>query len=61
MNSSPANAACTTVRSDTRTCSSLPPQEAAGIPVLHYDEDYGRIAAITGQKVHWLAPRGGLG
>lgn len=35
--------------------------EAAGIPVLHYDEDYDRIAAITGQEVHWLAPRGTLG
>jgi predicted nucleic acid-binding protein len=34
--------------------------EAAGIPVLHYDEDYDRIAAITGQEVHWLAPRGTL-
>ena len=35
--------------------------EAAGIPVLHYDEDYDRIAAITGQEAHWLAPRGTLG
>jgi predicted nucleic acid-binding protein len=34
--------------------------EAAGIPVLHYDEDYDRIAAITGQDVQWLAPRGTL-
>jgi hypothetical protein len=35
--------------------------EAGGIPVLHYDEDYDRIAAITGQEVRWLAPRGSLG
>jgi predicted nucleic acid-binding protein len=35
--------------------------EAAGIPLLHYDEDYDRIAAITGQEVQWLAPRGTLG
>jgi len=35
--------------------------EATGIPVLHYDEDYDRIAAVTGQAVHWLAPRGTLG
>jgi predicted nucleic acid-binding protein len=35
--------------------------EAAGIPVLHYDEDYDRIAAITRQEVRWLAPRGSLG
>jgi predicted nucleic acid-binding protein len=34
--------------------------EAAGIPVLHYDEDYDRIASITGQNVRWLAPRGSL-
>jgi predicted nucleic acid-binding protein len=34
--------------------------EAVGIPVLHYDEDYDRIAAITGQEVPWLAPRGSL-
>ena len=34
--------------------------EASGIPVLHYDEDYDRIAAITGQEVRWLAPRGSL-
>jgi predicted nucleic acid-binding protein len=34
--------------------------EAAGVTVLHYDEDYDRIAAITGQSVRWLAPRGTL-
>jgi predicted nucleic acid-binding protein len=34
--------------------------EASGTPVLHYDEDYDRIAAITGQEVRWLAPRGSL-
>jgi len=34
--------------------------EAADISVLHYDEDYDRIAAITGQQVQWLAPRGSL-
>jgi predicted nucleic acid-binding protein len=35
--------------------------EASGVPVVHYDEDYDRIAAITGQQVRWLAPRGSLG
>ena len=35
--------------------------ETAGIPVLHYDEDYDRVAAITGQQAQWLAPRGSLG
>jgi predicted nucleic acid-binding protein len=34
--------------------------EAAGIALLHYDEDYDRIAAITGQPTEWLAPRGSL-
>lgn len=35
--------------------------EAADIAVLHYDKDYDRIAAITGQQARWLAPRGSLG
>ena len=35
--------------------------EATGVTVLHYDEDYDRIAAITGQQVRWIAPRGSLG
>jgi predicted nucleic acid-binding protein len=34
--------------------------EAAAIPLLHYDEDYDRIASITGQDARWLAPRGTL-
>jgi predicted nucleic acid-binding protein len=34
--------------------------EAAGVEVLHYDEDYDRIASITGQPVRWLAARGSL-
>jgi predicted nucleic acid-binding protein len=28
--------------------------------VLHYDADYDRIAAITGQPVEWVAPKGSL-
>ena len=35
--------------------------EAAGAGVLHYDEDYDRIAEITRQPTRWLAPRGSLG
>ena len=31
--------------------------EAAGVTVLHYDEDYDRIAEITRQAVRWLAPK----
>jgi predicted nucleic acid-binding protein len=34
--------------------------EAAGVTVLHYDEDYDRIAEITGQPTCWLAPTGSL-
>ena len=34
--------------------------EAAEAIVLHYDEDYDRIAAITGQPTRWLAPKGSL-
>ena len=34
--------------------------EAAGIPVLHYDHEFERIAAITGQPHRWLAPPGSL-
>ena len=34
--------------------------EAAGIGVLHYDDDYDRIAAITGKPTRWLAPKGSL-
>ena len=35
--------------------------EAAGITVLHYDEDFDRIAAVTGQETRWVAERGTLG
>jgi len=34
--------------------------ELAGIPVLHYDADYDRIAAVTGQETCWARPRGSL-
>lgn len=34
--------------------------EMAGLTVLHYDEDYDRIAKITGQPVEWVAPKGSL-
>ena len=34
--------------------------EAAGVPVVHYDEDYDRIAEMTGQATRWLAPVGSL-
>lgn len=34
--------------------------ESAGATVLHYDEDFDRIAAVTGQPTRWIAPRGSL-
>ena len=34
--------------------------ESAGIPVLHYDEDYDRIEAVTAQPMQWIRPRGSL-
>jgi len=34
--------------------------EQNGATVLHYDSDYDRIAAVTGQPVEWAAPRGSL-
>jgi predicted nucleic acid-binding protein len=34
--------------------------ERHGATVLHYDADYDRIAAITGQPTEWVAPKGSL-
>lgn len=34
--------------------------EAAGATVWHYDEDFDRIAEVTGQSCEWVAPRGSL-
>jgi predicted nucleic acid-binding protein len=34
--------------------------EAAGVEVLHYDEDYERIAAVTGQQHSWVVSRGSV-
>ena len=34
--------------------------EACGLCVLHYDDDYERIAQITQQPVEWIARRGTL-
>lgn len=32
--------------------------EAADIPVVHYDADFDLIAAVTGQPMQWVVPRG---
>jgi predicted nucleic acid-binding protein len=34
--------------------------ESLNLTVLHYDEDYDRITAITGQPTQWIGPRGSL-
>jgi predicted nucleic acid-binding protein len=34
--------------------------ESAGLTVLHYDADFERIAALTGQPVQWVLPRGSI-
>ncbi|HEV3035441.1 MAG TPA: PIN domain-containing protein [Solirubrobacteraceae bacterium] len=34
--------------------------ESVGVELLHYDEDFERIAAITGQPTRWIVPRGSL-
>ncbi len=34
--------------------------EREGVSVVHYDSDYDTIAAVTGQPMRWVAPRGTL-
>ena len=34
--------------------------ERAGLIVIHYDEDFDRIASVTGQLARWVTPRGTL-
>jgi predicted nucleic acid-binding protein len=34
--------------------------ESAGLTVLHYDEDYDRVSAVTGQRTEWIAQRGSV-
>jgi predicted nucleic acid-binding protein len=34
--------------------------EAYGVTLLHYDRHFDAIAAVTGQPMEWLAPRGSL-
>ncbi len=34
--------------------------ELSGLAVLHYDADFVRISAITGQVAEWVAPPGSL-
>jgi predicted nucleic acid-binding protein len=34
--------------------------EHAGLTVLHYDSDFERIGAVTGQPTQWVVPRGSV-
>ena len=34
--------------------------EAAGLPLVHYDQDFDAIVAVTGQPARWAAPPGSL-
>lgn len=34
--------------------------EAGGLSVLHYDADFDRVAAVTGQPVEWVVPAGSV-
>jgi predicted nucleic acid-binding protein len=34
--------------------------EQTELTVLHYDADYERIAAVTGQPTRWVVPRGSV-
>lgn len=34
--------------------------EDAGVPLVHYDRDYERIARVSALQHHWLAPDGAL-
>lgn len=34
--------------------------ELAGLTVLHYDEDYERVGAVTGQNTEWVVERGSI-
>jgi len=34
--------------------------ERAGVPLVHYDRDYERIARVSGLQAHWFVPDGTL-
>lgn len=34
--------------------------ETSGLAVLHYDNDFDRIAAVTGQSCQWVVPSGSV-
>jgi hypothetical protein len=34
--------------------------ESAGVPVVHYDRDYERLASVSSLDARWLMPDGAL-
>jgi predicted nucleic acid-binding protein len=34
--------------------------EQAGVPLVHYDRDYERLAGVSALQHHWLVPEGTL-
>ena len=34
--------------------------ERASLVLVHYDEDFDRIAEVTGQVTEWVVPRGSI-
>jgi predicted nucleic acid-binding protein len=34
--------------------------EAEGLTIFHYEADFDRIAAVTGQPAEWVVPRGSV-
>lgn len=34
--------------------------ETAGVPLVHYDRDYERLAKVSSLRHHWLLPEGAL-
>lgn len=34
--------------------------ERAGLTLLHYDSDFDHVAAVTGQPMQWVVPRGAV-
>jgi len=43
-------------RLDTATAAA----EERDLIVLHYDADFERISALTGQRTHWVVPAGSI-
>jgi len=52
--------ASTSAAARSRTCWSAAAAETRDLVVLHYDADFDRIAAVTGQACEWVVPAGSV-